>query len=986
MLAQTLGQVVRRRRGADMQQQAAVTLGKGMHARHGSLHSGAGQRRCLDLAQLDAMAAQLDLVIQPAVEKQHAVAQAAQVAGAVHACIRTGEAVRLEPLLGQVGTEQITERHAGPADPDFALFAVRHGLAVLVQQMDLRVGDGATQWHRAVAGEHRRQRGPDGGFGRAVHVPDLTAALRQPIGQRARQGFATDQHAQVLQYAVGVLLDEHAQQGRRALQDAGMTLAQQLQQCLRIVLLGVVGQQHAGTADQRQVELQPGDVERQRGHRTQHIVGLDARLLVHAGEQVDQVAVRYAHAFRLAGGAGGIQHVGHVVCAHHRQRRRAGRCGEIQRGQRQHFALRGHHGGHAVGGPANDVLQLGMAGHVAQPFGRKRGVQRHVGRAAFQHAQQGAQQMFAARHGNTDPVARSHPARLQGCGNHAGATIQLGVAERAPGALHRHALRGALRLPGEQQRQCICTVPARRHGWRSRHRHAAGHGRCRKSACLRRVQQLAQQGFVLADPEPDGASVELAGCVVQVEHELLAVVVEVEKQVPHQCTAAAVVQAVGEPVHRCRRHPRVEVEDHRGQRRHAGTPVQRQRPRDAHQGCVLMFCGIQHGGVGQRGQFGKGRCRWQLQPQRQGVDPVADQRVVAAHRLTGKRQPDGEIMLPREARHQHAKAAQQQAVQTHASASRSQLQGLTELGIERMVGGAGGVVRALARWSIQRQRQGRWRRAVKTLPEIQSIGRGRRSVARLLVEHVATKGLRRSQRRHGQTQLGAVAGGQFAHEHRHRPAVHHQVMRQHVQAVPVFAQPHQGDAHQRRLGGVERHAHLRLAIRDELRLGVGRMASVVQLDQGQRQPRVHPLALAVCCKAEAERLVPRPHRGQRALERGDIERTAQVDAKRFVEGQRGLLAVLAGQPFLQLALAQRHRLGQRGGGGFGQRRRCRFCRRGDAGGGSARDQHAAGQQIVHRVGHSCHDARHFGVAVGHREEAVELLVDMQPRVPKAVPE
>ena len=67
-------------------------------------HRRMAQQRRLDLAGLDAEAAQLDLLVGAAEEVQHPVgAPARQIAGAVHAAARRPERVGDEPLRGQPG-------------------------------------------------------------------------------------------------------------------------------------------------------------------------------------------------------------------------------------------------------------------------------------------------------------------------------------------------------------------------------------------------------------------------------------------------------------------------------------------------------------------------------------------------------------------------------------------------------------------------------------------------------------------------------------------------------------------------------------------------------------------------------------------------------------------------------------------------------------------------------------------------------------------
>ena len=96
------------------------------------------QRR-LDLARLDAEAAQLDLRVGAAEEVEHAVgAPARQVAGAVHPAARRPERIGHEPLRRQPRASQIAARQPGARNVQLARNARRHRLQAAVQNIDLR--------------------------------------------------------------------------------------------------------------------------------------------------------------------------------------------------------------------------------------------------------------------------------------------------------------------------------------------------------------------------------------------------------------------------------------------------------------------------------------------------------------------------------------------------------------------------------------------------------------------------------------------------------------------------------------------------------------------------------------------------------------------------------------------------------------------------------------------------------------------------------
>ena len=153
-----------------------------------------GQHR-LDLAELDAEAPDLDLLVAPPEVLQRALgAPARHVAGAVH------------PRFG-AGSERsvaTNARPSAPAGPDSRAPAPRRRCTARpprrsapagprVEHVDLRVADRPADRHRAPSTCRPDARRPDRRLGRAVHVPQL-AAVRQ---QRAASsgGIASPPHS-----------------------------------------------------------------------------------------------------------------------------------------------------------------------------------------------------------------------------------------------------------------------------------------------------------------------------------------------------------------------------------------------------------------------------------------------------------------------------------------------------------------------------------------------------------------------------------------------------------------------------------------------------------------------------------------------------------------------------------------------------------------------------------------------------------------------
>src|SRR3546814_19827575 len=84
----------------------------------GFVHRRVAVGRGLDVAQLDAEAAKLDLVVDAPVEMQHAMAPGTEVAGAIHARGAADEGIVDEALGGPLRLEEVTRGHAVATDPD----------------------------------------------------------------------------------------------------------------------------------------------------------------------------------------------------------------------------------------------------------------------------------------------------------------------------------------------------------------------------------------------------------------------------------------------------------------------------------------------------------------------------------------------------------------------------------------------------------------------------------------------------------------------------------------------------------------------------------------------------------------------------------------------------------------------------------------------------------------------------------------------------
>ena len=284
-------------------------------------HAGHLAQAGLDLAQLDAETADLDLVVgAPDVLDVPVLHPADQVAGAVQASAGGVEGVGHEALRGQAGPSQVTARQAEAADVELADDARRHRLQVGVEHMDRTVPDrladrriGAVE---ALAHGRLPDQRRDDALGRAVAVdqrarPQVAADL--VVGGLGHGLSAEDVklHRRRIAAHAGPIGDL-AEVGRREGGVGDLVAMQRLAGLLGGPQLVVAQGQARAHAQRRQPALM-GPVEGE-GHEVQlagsgaHAVDLRRGQAMHG-----QRSVRHRHALGQAGRAGGVDHIGEVV-------------------------------------------------------------------------------------------------------------------------------------------------------------------------------------------------------------------------------------------------------------------------------------------------------------------------------------------------------------------------------------------------------------------------------------------------------------------------------------------------------------------------------------------------------------------------------------------------------------------------------------------------------------------------------------------------
>ncbi|CRM85254.1 hypothetical protein [Pseudomonas sp. 8 R 14] len=156
-------------------------------------------------------------------------------------------------------------------------------------------------------------RRPNSGFGRAIQVPHRALLGQHALGEVGRQRFATAQALDPAQQGAAFAVQEHAPARGCGLHHTDRFALHQIQNRLGVQGHVLVGQYHRRTCRQRHVEFQGKDIERERRQRQQPRVSANGQGAGHAMGEAAQCAMTHHHALGLAGGTGGVDHIGQVL-------------------------------------------------------------------------------------------------------------------------------------------------------------------------------------------------------------------------------------------------------------------------------------------------------------------------------------------------------------------------------------------------------------------------------------------------------------------------------------------------------------------------------------------------------------------------------------------------------------------------------------------------------------------------------------------------
>jgi hypothetical protein len=445
-----------------------LLAGGAMHRDHRVAHAVDAAQGRLDLAELDAEAADLHLMIGAAAELQRAVLQQAdEIAGAVEPLARGRSILRYErigheALGGEVGPAQVAAGETGAADIELAVHPPRQQLHAPVQHADPGIRHGMAD--RQPGGGHRRRGGQvelggdDRRLGRTVGVdqPDPLRHSPAPGGEPFSERL--------------LAADDDQAEGRGKVEPLGVDLDRQLvpvgggqvergdpqpfqgaHEPVEGADHGVVAEHQRATGGQAGVDLLGAGVEADRGELEDAVGGTDPVLRHGAADVVDERGVRDQDPLGPARRAGGVDHVGRAL----RQRRAISRHPLAGRDRRP-VGIEAHHPRRGLRQAVGQALlgeqhaHPGILEHQRHALARVVGIQRQIGGAGLERAEHADQHLGRALHDEADDRLRPHSQPPQVAGQPRGARLQLGVGEALVPLFHRDRFRRAGRGRGDQ--------------------------------------------------------------------------------------------------------------------------------------------------------------------------------------------------------------------------------------------------------------------------------------------------------------------------------------------------------------------------------------------------------------------------------------------------------------------------------------------------------------------------------------------------------
>ncbi len=285
---------------------------------HCITHAVASTQGSLDFSELDTETAQLNLIVIATEELQRAVgAPAHQIATAVHALTRLlSERIRHETFGRQIRTAKIATRQTMTSDIQFTRYAMWAKLSAHIEHVNSHTSKRKPERNAVFIATQRVHETTHCGFSRAVVVEDLRAwrALPPPAHSIDRRCFAAEHqhsHASVQQGIAKFLLQQHQMRGSELEWSNGAPLPQCMRPICRCTVM--CAQLHGTAAQQRRINPGQSQIEVQRSKDQRGIAWLQGAAFAQCRSVSDQPLVGDHCRLGLAGGTGGVHHIGQML-------------------------------------------------------------------------------------------------------------------------------------------------------------------------------------------------------------------------------------------------------------------------------------------------------------------------------------------------------------------------------------------------------------------------------------------------------------------------------------------------------------------------------------------------------------------------------------------------------------------------------------------------------------------------------------------------
>ena len=264
-----------------------------------------------DLAELDAKPPDLHLVVDTAVKQDAALGiEAHRIAGTIEDRIGAIRRKRIgdELLRRQLRPLQIALRDSRSADQQLALLARRYRRQILGDDPAGIVRDRSPDGDR-LARLHLVHRRDHGRFRRPIGVEQAPVRLRPARGERRRQCFSAEQDEAQARHVPA----DHREQRRHHVDDCDAVRVEHIGKLVALRHEPRVGDEQRRADEIGDPDFLHRQIEGEGGALEHHVIGTNAVDLVRRSQEMTDVPLRDDDALRLAGGAGGVDHIGGMV-------------------------------------------------------------------------------------------------------------------------------------------------------------------------------------------------------------------------------------------------------------------------------------------------------------------------------------------------------------------------------------------------------------------------------------------------------------------------------------------------------------------------------------------------------------------------------------------------------------------------------------------------------------------------------------------------